>query len=111
MTSELRTPEQIAAENALICEKLLGWKRSSIVEYWYPSQDHAGSRRTPSFTTWAEAGLLLDALAKTDWDCQLGYCRIDEAWFCNPMGKCIEGPTGPLAVRECALEYIKAVKP
>lgn len=109
--SELRTPDALSTteDNELICEKLLGWKVSSVIGYWFPSQDHAGTRRTPSFTTWADAGLILDALHARDvtfevyrdgggtlrWNVVIAMCT----YVC--------ASSGPAAVRECALKYIR----
>lgn len=105
-----RTPDELSAENALICEKLLGWKQSSILGYWFPSPCHVGTLKTPAFDTWASAGRILEALEikrepidvfheDEDWSAELGVYRC--------TGR---GTTGPLAIRAAALEYIKAVK-
>lgn len=67
-SSEL-TPDQVSAENELICEKLLGWRfdyhatdeaLGKKVAVWRTASDETCD--TPSFTTWAEAGLILDWL-------------------------------------------------
>lgn len=104
------TPEEFGIENEAICETLLRWKRSSILGYWFPSHEHAGTVRTPSFATWAEAGLILEALQKKGTRTELldwGNC-----WECRIIGNYGIGlyDTGPLAIRAAALEYLKAVK-
>jgi hypothetical protein len=106
-----RTPDELGIENEAICEKLLGWKRSSIVGYWFPSQEHAGTVRTPSFTTWADAGLILDALNKRVLGVEVGnFGRYEAHWYCDieslgpPVNK---ASTAPLAIRAAALEYIR----
>lgn len=59
-------PEDRVIQNEIICEKLLGWvKRPSDI----PGISFSGwcvpngpDESTPSFTTWADAGLILEAL-------------------------------------------------
>jgi hypothetical protein len=109
-------------ENALICEKLLGWVnptyKTEIPAWVVPSKDgeYQPTRfETPSFATWAEAGLILEALDKKDEDIEVGngvkngvsgwYCRvslrsINDAPFCN---------TAQLAIRAAALAYIRSM--
>lgn len=66
---------------------------------------------TPSFTTWAEAGLILDTLSSSGptleysegkWDCYGGdpFMSFFHA----------HADTGPLAIRAAALEFVKLVK-
>lgn len=94
------SPDELGIENEAICEKLLGWNRSSIVGYWFPSQEHAGTVRTPSFTTWAEAGLILEALKNVvGWE--PARARSQLGWLLKT------GELTPLAVRAEALEYIR----
>jgi hypothetical protein len=107
-----RTPDALSTteDNELLCEKLLGWEVSSIIGYWFPSQDHAGTRRTPSFDTWADAGLILDALAKrgvairvgTSDPCMWGCWLIEHP--CQALAT-----TAPNAIRAAALEYIRSL--
>ena len=72
--SEPRTPEDLLArikENRLICEKLLGWHWCSPNSKgacngfdWEENED------TPDFSSWGQAGLILDAMVANgcDWD-------------------------------------------
>ena len=102
------TPDELSRQNELICEKLLGWQRSArgAIVAW--SGWHNG---TPTFTTWAEAGLILDALAKTGQRPDLGHYR-DGEWHCmvNATDDLVPAmfSTGPLAIRDAALAYIEA---
>jgi hypothetical protein len=106
--TEQRTPDELGIENEVICEKLLGWNRSSIVGYWFPSQEHAGTVRTPSFTTWGDAGLILDALASKGAMPGVHFNRGD--WFAEHDGDYGNAfVSGPLAVRAAALEYIRSL--
>jgi hypothetical protein len=104
-------PDELNAENALICEKLLGWAQSSVKGYWYPNQAQAGSVSTPTFTSWHHAGLILDALAKAGQRPDLGHYR-DGEWHCmvNATDDLVPATfgTGPLAIRDAALAYIEA---
>ena len=58
-------PRDTQAENELIAERLLGWKqyKTAASIWWEPT---LGKRQffTPTFTTWAERGLIIDALQK-----------------------------------------------
>lgn len=115
-----RTPDTLStqAENELICEKLLGFVRgytatgSGTVVWRKPATE---TRRveewyTPSFTTWADAGLIMDALSSRGQMPRIGE-RTDGAWYCVLKdGVSIESFTACGAIRAAALEYIKAVK-
>lgn len=111
------TPEQSVRENELICKKLLGWiphprEVAGLVHiaYWnHPSEDCA--LPTPSFTTWAEAGLILERLYQR-WQYPVVHAIAGETWRCELVtnGMSAKANTGPLAIRAAALEYIKAVK-
>jgi hypothetical protein len=116
--SEHRTPDTLStqAENEIICEKLLGWKRVSSTAtrsaYW---REPSGGERlnTPTFTSWAEAGLILEALRARGLVCEL-QAREKEYWFgiCWPISDnyvydCRED-TGPLAIRTAALVFIRS---
>lgn len=105
-------PDELNAENALICEKLLGWTQSSVKGYWYPSDKHAGSVSTPTFTSWHHAGLLLEALAKAGQRPDVSHYN-DGEWHCmvNATDECVPTMfrTGPLAIRDAALAYIEAI--
>jgi len=102
------------AENELICEKLLGWRKCSTFGAqcagWTRPDSAAHSDNTPDFTTWAEAGLILDALSSRSVDPTLEYS--DGKWDCyggDPFESFIHAyrDTGPLAIRAAALEYIR----
>lgn len=108
--TEQRTPEDRVTQNEIICEKLLGWiKRPSDI----PGISFSGwavpdgsDESTPSFETWAEAGLILDAIYGEGGDITFATGVGD--WWCEIN----EGPqashkTGPLAIRAAALEYIR----
>lgn len=111
MTTQV-PPDELNAENALICEKLLGWTQSSVKGYWYPNQTQAGSVSTPKFTGWYHAGLILDALAKAGQRPDLGH-YADGEWHCmiNATDECetVMFTTGPLAIRDAALEYVRSL--
>lgn len=106
-----RTPDALStqAENELICEKLLGWIRHN-----YPANDSpawevpskAGEFQptvfvTPSFTTWAEAGLILEALA-AQWP-------KSKDMFRGLGGSMCLGGITPSEIRDAALEYIRSL--
>lgn len=113
-----RTPDELATENELICEKLLGWYK------WFPrGQQWAGrwadkhhqfmAYSTPSFDNWADAGLIMDALDAKNLGVEVGnYANLDEHWYCDieslgpPVNK---ASTAPLAVRAAALAYIRSL--
>lgn len=105
-------------ENELICEKLLGWKlagrdRFENKKWLFLPQSLEGDQwrttTTPSFTTWADAGLILEAIAKTTAGVYVAF--MGHAWAVHiGFGQQWLGSSGPLAVRAAALEYIKAVK-
>jgi len=94
-------------ENDLICEKLLGWTRepgnryTSNMPYWREND----SVRTPSFTTWADAGLILDAFERihlSDYPDSTKRSILFE----RDMTK---HASMPLAIRATALEYIRSL--
>jgi hypothetical protein len=112
-TKDLSTDQ----ENELICEKLLGWKRATSMLVAKPDfiwMDGHVRRKTPRFTAWADAGLILEALAArkaypvvgrcaTVWTCTAHTKpRMDEATGCDE--------SGPLAIRAAALEYIRSLR-
>lgn len=115
-------------ENELICEKLLGWKR--YVPDAHEGQDRRWKRAitlpgitgdvkeaTPSFTTWADAGLILEALKARGMD-RLELSVDDEGdWKCvvewdrHQMHRSrYSSESAPLAVRKVALSYIEAAR-
>jgi len=114
MSTELRTPEDRVTQNELICEKLLGWvKRPSDI----PGISFSGwcvpngpDESTPSFTTWAEAGLILEAIDKIGLD--EGSVDVGNGvnlWYCERGQRISQAATGPLAIRAAALEYIRSL--
>lgn len=98
-------------ENELICEKLLGWKRHEHNGgVWWelpaPTGEYASSQfRALKFTTWADAGLILDALSHRCVD----VGNLTDCWYCDIDGMLPtpNAPTGPLAVRAAALKWIR----
>lgn len=121
VTVEYNRIEPIATqqENELICEKLLGWKRG--LHLWKrPDGTYVDPKLEPTFTTWAEAGLILDALAALfvrprlaceearkvpaaslyRWRCSIGRIGLEHTAVAN---------TAPLAIRETALKYIRSL--
>lgn len=102
-------------ENELICENLLGWKRLTHNDVtWWEVPSVAGEFQpsafaAPSFTTWADAGLILEAfeikrelidiaLEENDWLVEVG---ID--------GHAGRDTNGPKAIRAAALAYIRSL--
>lgn len=92
-------------QNELICEKLLRWQRrpSEPKDLWYSPED--GKRiwgDSPSFTNWAEAGLILDVLQKLSYDKRLA------ADVLVLLGDRLIGALlTPADIRAAALDYIK----
>lgn len=116
MADEKRTPE-----DELICEQLLGWKRAD--GGWIKQDGFMyGGCGTPSFTRWAETGLILEAwtAAGNDYDIE-GTVTADgvkiAARLRQTKGRCYIGDfsgyneTAPLAIRDAALEYITSMQP
>lgn len=114
--------DELTAENELICEKLLGWKRRVPDEQqgaapdliWLRPFGFGGldiSDRTPSFTSWADAGLILEAFAARDVACDLYQDGEWSIGFYGKHSKCHTraSETGPLAVRSAALAYIRSL--
>lgn len=106
-----RTPDELNAENELICEKLLRWQpvracRSRIKEWLDTPYGDDGAQWhtvvTPSFTTWAEAGLILDEIQKRSYDAQ-GAADVLLALGDLVIG----GLLTPAAIRASVLEYVR----
>lgn len=101
-------------ENELLCEKLLGWTRLPTFEGAWELRWNDGTVQgqqwplTPTFTDWASAGLILEAL-------QAEYLRtLSEVAYItvSTLGRLLtNGRLSPAAVRACALEYLEATKP
>lgn len=109
--------EDRVTQNELICEKLLGWvKRPSDI----PGISFSGwcvpngpDESTPSFTTWADAGLIIDRfeeLAPVERVDSLFYSSCAEQQLVDLAKLLRVGRLRPADVRAAALEYIKAVK-
>jgi hypothetical protein len=120
MTAEQRTPDELIAENQLICAKLLGWTPDD--GGWIKQDGYMyGGCGTPSFTTWADAGLILDSfqqrgVGRTVWQenhpgepNEMHRFFVSAQWERDGKVICVEGSTGPLAVRAAALAYIRSL--
>lgn len=114
MTTQVPPEEQVAlqhhAEDVLIVEKLLGWKRAGDpdVPLWLkPATETRREEQwyTPSFTTWAEAGLILEALGHELELTKIHPCGGRWAFSIGAMTRF--DTSGPLAIRAAALEYIR----
>lgn len=122
-TQDSFTPENQLAENELICEKLLGWERRKCFSQYdgrfmgYDFLDGKRETTAPSFTTWADAGLILEALKARGMD-RLELSVDDEGdWKCvvewdrHQMHRSrYSGESAPLAVRKVVLSYIEAAR-
>lgn len=106
-----RTPDELTTENELICTKLLGWNKCEHIAH-IPGLFHtpAGAHEeVPSFTAWADAGLILDALRAAA--LELTIATVPDGWWCEID----EGPnasyddSGPLTIRAAALAYIRSL--
>ena len=108
-------------ENIEICLRLLGWRRHPDPELsgWYAPPDDrcfmnsAVHKQFPTFSTWADAGLILDALrAHKVTLINLGCAEL-ERWECGIAAPGFEqafiDESGPLAIRSAALEYIRSL--
>lgn len=99
-----RTPDELTAENELICEKLLGWKPCSrhVVHGWMEWAVEPGPKfyRTPTFDSWREAGLILVAM-------QITMHRPD--LLAELADKLAEGVMTPSEIRAAAVEYVRSL--
>jgi hypothetical protein len=114
-------------ENEAICERLLGWTRVDQVRHPEPfrwitatlnetGDQFIRSLSAPSFDTWADAGLILDAMGR---DHHIDFGKNSHGngrWFCafedtsnTPVGEDY-AETGPLAIRAAAIEYIQSLE-
>ena len=97
------------AENELIAEKLLGWRKLAAATSEHPAVWHEqltahtgrGGMETPTFATWAEAGLILDLLM-THIGPGLPQLRTKLASMLEHR------QLTPLAIRSAALAYLRA---
>lgn len=97
------------SDNELICEKLLGWTRDPEWQLpaWKDGKEDRGP--TPSFATWAEAGLILDALDVAEPEVILRKFRVNDVnWTARTRTSEGFGSAGPLAIRALALDYLRA---
>lgn len=99
------------AENELIAERLLGWKqyKTAASIWWEPT---LGKRQffTPTFTTWHDCGLILEALFA-----QKGLSAIKTRVKLAQLIADIQLPDGkckftPSAIRDCALSYLRSLE-
>lgn len=87
-------------ENELICEKLLGWKRGHFTNEWSSSAKGLCLATTPTFTDWASAGLILEALAARP-DTALSLIKLSL--------RMRDAQLSPLAIRAAALAYLNGL--
>jgi hypothetical protein len=113
--SEERTPDELIEENELICERLLGWKKnpSNIPGIGFSGWE-SDDRSTPFFTTWAEAGLILDAF-----ESRAPEERVDSANYKSAAGEQMKklgillsrGELRPLDIRAAGLKHVRGQLP
>jgi hypothetical protein len=105
-------------ENIEICLRLLGWRRHPDPELsgWYAPPDDgcfmnsAVHKQFPTFSTWGDAGLIMDALRAKG---ITFFKLISREWGWHlDMPESVDDDahdTGPLAIRSAALEYIRSL--
>lgn len=103
------------AENELIAEKLLGWRRLPIPGEsglgWKRPNDSELYRDTPTFTTWDEAGLIFDRMAPHAQDRSHVPGGANGRWFHEHIAEAaLVGELRPDAIRTAALAYIRSQK-
>jgi hypothetical protein len=113
--SEVLMTEQ--AENELIAEKLLGWKSfKTPASIWWVLPSGRKQFFTPTFETWAEAGLILEALTQKErhfidvWNTPSTDGQVWQIAI-QARGHTVRNyyrSTGPLAIRSAALAYLRA---
>lgn len=106
-------------ENIEICLRLLGWRKHPDPELpgWYapPGEgffmNSLVHKEFPTFTTWADAGLILDALAAKEVAITLvGNVVFEKPWTCELNHDGAEAfIAGPLSIRSAALAYIRSL--
>jgi hypothetical protein len=108
-----RTPDELTAENELICEKLLGWKLAGRgtfgAKMWLdrPYGDDGEQWHTvvtPSFDNWADAGLTLDELQKRSYDAR-GAADV----LLELGDKLIGALLTPAAIRAATIKYVRSL--
>lgn len=97
------------AENELIVQRLLGWERRDGGEI-YPWIRGTEWLTTPTFTTWHDCGLIMEALSKLECKTAVGDKSISGSWWCTVDHVCELRTTGPLAVRAAALSYLRSLE-
>lgn len=104
------------ADNEMICAKLLRWERAGTGESWGMKKSlwrAAGNELhgTPTFTDWASAGLIADALANLGVEVDILYVPDEKHWESANVDLSIDesGDTGPLSLRAMALAYIRSM--
>jgi hypothetical protein len=111
LASQPKEPYQMSEqdENELICEKLLGWRRN-VAGWWCRPGEQINLEHTPAFATWADAGLILDALesrAPTE-RIDSPTCHSEAARRMYDLGRILmNGKLRPADVRAAALEYLR----
>lgn len=110
--------DALTPENELICEKLLGWVRAPSCgeQEWLVVEDIDDvplQRTTPSFATWAEAGLILDRfeeLAPVERVDSISYSSCAEQQMVDLSKLLRVGKLRPADIRTAALVWVKLVK-
>jgi hypothetical protein len=101
----------------LICEKLLGLTKHCRDEDCLDWRTAAGKRYwgTPSFTTWAEAGLILDALISAGVYVSVHHGESGDRWKAvfhwdrYESMTCKFAVNAPAAIRAAALDYVRSL--
>lgn len=106
-------------ENELICGNLLGWARVPFEDAggarWRCGADSPiATRPTPAFTTWADAGLIIQSMSKHGFaliSLAIGASNFTHAQFTINDGTGPEASdlTPPLAIRAAALVYLASI--
>lgn len=120
--TEHRTPDELNTENELICTKLLGWGKCEHIAhisglFHTPAGKH---EEVPSFTTWADAGLVLEAWTAANNDYDIEGTSTEHGLKISARLRQIKGisyvsdfvgygETAPLAVRAAAIKYIRSL--
>ena len=102
------------AENERICSELLGWelKRAGPAGFdWWelPSSDEMPTTDTPTFTTWHDCGLILEAFEAKHFGMTL-HTSGKKDWNLDVWEDTSRHETGPLAVRAAALSYLRSLE-
>jgi hypothetical protein len=118
--TEQRTPDELSPQQQteLICKKLLGlqvlhlpYSGTQTCTTWC-DEKYKRFDFIDKFETWAEAGLILDALARDKaYSAAVGFDpRSQHGDWCGAAGHhSAHAASGPLAIRTAALEYIRSL--